>query len=102
MKPKAIKPPSDLGPAGRDLWRSIEKSYCIDGTEPVLHEFCRVADRLQEIRDAYVSGGGAKGPNAEKLIGSETKMLNQWRQLARSLGLNLPSEKPAHPGLRVK
>ena len=43
--------PKDLKTEGRRIWKQITADYNVCGNEITLHELCRTADRLAEIRD---------------------------------------------------
>lgn len=82
------KTPSGLGPDGRKLWAWIAAEFSVDGTEPLVTEICRVADRLAEVRKAIGEQGvgGADGKR-NPLLDSEMKLSGQFGKLWRTLGL---------------
>src|ERR1019366_4006267 len=64
----------------------------VDTVAPLVHELCRTADRLEEIRAKLlsqgVSVGGPRGRSiANPLLQVETKLIASYDKLWRSLGL---------------
>jgi len=82
---------------GRRLWAWLhENCEGIDSCAPLVMELCRIADRLQEIREKIAAQGlsvsGARGRTAKNpLIDVEIKLSKQYQVLWRSLGL---ADKP--------
>lgn len=96
-----MKEPKDLGPAGRALWRWVERQGSIDGTEPLLGELCKLQDRLTELRAALTrdgaiirEGGRIKKHPAADL---EPKISGQFQKIWRLLGLADPPPAERRP-----
>lgn len=77
------KAPKHLEADGRKLWRWADMHFEIGGVEPLLGELCAIADRLAAIRVALFA---AAAPDT-RLIAAETKLLSQYRNIWRLLGL---------------
>jgi hypothetical protein len=95
MKQPMSKAPKPLGTEGQRLWNELQKSFDLDGCEPLLTELCRVADRLAEIRAEIARAGVA---NAGRLLDVEAKLSGQFRMLWRSLGLTDAEKEPKKIG----
>lgn len=95
--------PKDLRPdgAGRELWAWLH-AECegIESCLPLVAELCRVADRLQEVRQKLalqgVSVSGIRGRSVRNpLLDTEVKFSKQYQTLWRALGLqDKPDEMP--------
>lgn len=81
MKPP--KPPNDLGPAGRALWRRMAELFDITGCEHLLGEACRLQDRLALVREEIKA---ATGGELVRLIGAECKLQQSQHRIWRLLG----------------
>ena len=66
---KAVPPPVDLGERGRVLWSGCLDRHPLNAAEQViLHEACRIADRLDGLHPAAVSD--PVGPAAAAAVAS--------------------------------
>jgi hypothetical protein len=88
---------------GRRLWAWLHES-CegIDSCRPLVMEACRIADRLQEVRQKLDTQGlcvsGARGRTAKNpLCDVEVKLSGQFQKLWRSLGLADKPEEERRP-----
>ena len=80
-----MKVPNDLRPEGRRIWRAIVADYDVRGNEPVLHELCRTADRLAEIRDRMRTAKDTT--EFLRLANAESKTAGTFARCWRLLGL---------------
>ena len=96
------KPPADLWGAGRRLWRSVTSQYDVAGVENLLAELCKLADRLQEIRDALNRDGLMIGePGKQRrhpLADLEVKVSAQFQKVYKQMGLSDDQEPKRNPG----
>jgi hypothetical protein len=96
-----MKAPTDLGTAGRRLWKRVEAAYDTGGVEDLLCELCRVADRLHEVRATLTREGltvlEAGKLKRHPLADLEPKLSGQFRMLWRTAGLADDEKEPARP-----
>jgi hypothetical protein len=96
MSPRA---PGDLGPAGRQLWRSMTGAYeFTPGEAAILGEACRVRDLLARLDAALAAGplvvAGSKGQDRPApLLAPAARQRQVLDQLLRSLALPFPEER---------
>ena len=90
-----VKPPADLGTAGRALWRSTvrwlaEQTATMEPHETVvLAEACRTADRLAALR-AALTGVDLADPAAVRLL-TEERLQRQALASLLCVRLGLPT-----------
>ena len=83
------QPTRDLGPSGRDLWRSIKGYYAMTdlGGVEVLMEACAALDRAESLAAQIAADGptipGPSGPRVHPCIAAEIQCRNS---VVRSLG----------------
>lgn len=80
-----MKAPTDLKTEGRQIWRQICADYDTRGNEAVLHELCRTADRLAEIRNRITTAKDTT--EFLKLTNAESKTAGTFARCWRLLGL---------------
>jgi P27 family predicted phage terminase small subunit len=92
--------PNDLQAAGRQLWRRISSEFEVRGTEDLLQELCRLADRLAEVRSVLKAEGLVVGVGDKQrrhpLADLEPKLSAQYQKVWRLLGL-ADSDQPRRP-----
>jgi len=82
-----MKPPTDLKPTGKKLWRNLTKAYDINDSEELLAELCRTADRLGDVRQELATEPLVKDGKAHPLLYIEAKLAAQFRLTWKTLGL---------------
>ncbi len=90
-----MKAPKDLKAEGRRIWRQLTSDYDATGNEPILHELCRTADRLAEIRQRMSTAKDTT--EFLKLANAEAKTSGSFARAWRLLGLQLaqiPTRSP--------
>lgn len=96
-----MKPPKDLGTAGKALWRWCVQQGDVSGTEPLLGELCRLADRLTELR-ALLAKDGAIIREAGRIrkhpaSDLEPKISGQFQKVWKLIGLADPPPAERRP-----
>jgi hypothetical protein len=93
-----LRPPRDLGPAGRVLWRDVLAAYELNpGELEALRQACRVSDVLArldaELAAAPVVVAGSTGQDrAHPLLAAAADQRRVLESLLRSLALPMPDE----------
>jgi len=88
--PRKPQTPKKLGPAGQRLWRWALERFEFENCEPVLEQLCEIYDRLEGVR----TESRKQEKTDSKLVNAECKLLSQYNQLWKTLGLNLEEEQP--------
>ena len=98
------QPTRDLGPSGRDLWRSIQADYVItdSGGVEVLMEACAALDRAESLAAQIAADGptipGPSGPRVHPCIAAEIQCRNSVVRSLGKLGLLVEPIRPMGPG----
>ncbi len=87
--------PEELKPSGEGarLWQWLtENADGVMESRPLVIELCQIADRLHEVRVKLAQQGltvsAARGRiAANPLLGTETRLLKQYENLWRTIGL---------------
>ena len=101
---KAVKPPKELGPAGRRLWKAIADEYEVIDSGGLAHLLaaCRAEDDIQRMRATIAAKGyickddpSKPNPLLAAIRGSEAVR----RQSLRALNLDVgpPGYGPGRP-----
>jgi hypothetical protein len=98
--------PAGLTPGGEGqqlwVWLRAECDESLEACRPLAIELCRIADRLQEVREKIRSQGlsvsAARGRSTRNpLIDTEIKLSKQYQVLWRGLGLSDKPEEERRP-----
>lgn len=82
----------ELNEAGAGLLEWLRKRYDLSDCEPLAHELCCIADRLEQVRALMAA---AERPlDVTRLISSEVALQGQFVRVWRALGLDENEEKP--------
>lgn len=86
-----MRPPKDLGPAGRKVWRDVFGALELEGgRRAVAEEACRVADTMAQLSEAVEVQGmmsvGSRGqPVLHPAVGELGKQRALFERLLRSI-----------------
>lgn len=80
-----MNPPSELGKAGRALWRQLFRDFDLTGNEAIIRELCLCADRLEDVRERMKK---ATATDYLKLGNLEAKVAGSFSRYWRLAGLH--------------
>ena len=97
---KPPRAPNGLKSRGNALWRTIMQNYALDeGEKQLLHELCRVVDRLDQLENQLAEDGlmvtGTRGqlPKAHPLLLEQREAQKTMSRLVAELALPMPGEQ---------
>ena len=97
VEPPRLAPPSDLGPAGRDLWSKLTSSYRLEDQagQQVLAIACRCADRAESCSVVVAKEGLTvrdrfRQTRPHPLLAVERAARAQMMQALKQLSLPIP------------